>query len=269
MPSKFIIDHFRHSLQLAEEFFKERKLKESLNSLLQAAEYLNTATNEEAEQMTIEYRQQTADSWLLTIAEDFEKNVLFNFAEAMYQLIVEFESDSLSYEFLGEYYLRHGEYAKSKNILKKALDLAGVEAKIEVPDLYNSLGEVCLKLGDYKEAASFLVRAKEIEFYSGENEMNLNNYGGSTIIQNAYLYLFDHYFPKEYLDFCILLLHEAMYQGDNYSNDFLVNLHSRRGMCYYKKNNFNEASFSFKKVLEREPNNSNAKEMLNKINVAA
>ena len=85
---------------------------------------------------------------------------------------------------------------------------------------------------------------------------------GETNIQNVYLYLFDSYFPKDKLDLCILLLHKAMYEEENYSGTFLENIHRRRGECYFKMNNFIEASFSFKKVLELHPNDDHAKEML-------
>jgi tetratricopeptide (TPR) repeat protein len=116
-----------------------------------------------------------------------------------------------------------------------------------------------------EDAISFLSRAKECEYYLGENELYLSNYKGETNIQNVYLNLFDSYFPKDKLDLCILLLHKAMYEEENYLDTFLENIHRRRGECYFKMNNFIETSFSFKKVLELHPNDDHAKEMLRTI----
>ncbi len=254
-------DYFSFTVKIAKELYNGGKTLESLMCYNQLIPFIENLSAEEHDKIYNEF----GDYILLldSIAIDLENAGKIEMSEVARKTHLIYDPSYIWYGNLGSFYLRRKDFVKAKSYLEKALGL--FDSNEDDLGIKESLGLLYLELGEYENAAINLSRAREVAFENGEENRDLSKYGGNKLIQNIYLSLYDDYFPKHHTDFCLLLLHKAIHEGEEYSDTFLSNVYRRRGECYVDKGDLRESAFCFKKVLENDPDDTHSKNILSTI----
>lgn len=254
-------NYFEFTIKVANELFTSGKIVESLMCFIQMAKFMENLSIEERDKVVCKLGDD--DLILDSIAIKLEDAGKFELSEIARKIHLQFDSSYILYGNLGRFYIRQKDFVRAKSYIEKALELFDPDE--EDVEIRESLGLIYLELGEYENAIINLAQARETAFKSGETKWELWHYGGKELLQNIYLSLCDEYLLKNYTDFCLLLLHKAIQEGDEYSDNFLSNVYRRRGDCYINKGDLKEATFCFEKVIESDPNNTYAKNMISTI----